>query len=155
MSILKKIQKLPEKKRKIILWIIVVVIGVGMLIWLIGGFGERLKVLQTEELKKELRLPELKQKLDIPEFKIPEFEISALLSPEMLEKKDELLKAVEILRKAEPKIEEVGPEITKQEFKKIIKEVYPEITTEELNKIIKLIKEIEEKQKLYNQQKKY
>ena len=123
--------------------------GKGMLVWLIGGLEERLEVLKTEEIKKELMLPELKYELGrIPEFKMPEFEISAILSPEMLEKKDELLKISEILKKAESKIKEAGPEITKQEFKNIIREVYPEITDEELIKIIKIIEEVAEKQKL-------
>ena len=63
MEFFEKIRSLPETKRKIIFWIIVVVVG-GVLghFWL-GDLQEKIKNFEIEKFQKELKLP----KLEIPE----------------------------------------------------------------------------------------
>jgi uncharacterized protein HemX len=76
MNFLEKLQSLPEKTRKIILWLIVIVIGLGLLVWWIKNFQERLKTFKMEEVKKELNLPPFEEKLkELPKIEVPEIEI--------------------------------------------------------------------------------
>ena len=75
MSILNKIQNLPESKRKIILWIIVVIIGIGLLSWYAKNFQQRLKSFQTEEFRKQLQLPSLEKELKgFPKIEMPKID---------------------------------------------------------------------------------
>ena len=107
MSFLKKIQNLPEKKRKIILWVVIIVIGTGLLVWWIGSIEERLKIFQASDFKQEFdKIP----KIEIPE--IPKFEMPAILP-------------LEILKEIE-KIKKERPEITEEELQKIIEEILKE-----------------------------
>ena len=59
MEVLEKIRNLPESRRKIILWIIVVMVG-GILgyFWL-DDLQEKIKNFEIEKFQKELKLPEL------------------------------------------------------------------------------------------------
>jgi len=59
MRFLEKIQRLPEKKRKVILWSIVTVLAVSLLFWWLNSFQNRVKGFQKEELIEELNLPEI------------------------------------------------------------------------------------------------
>ncbi len=59
MKFLEKIQQLPEKKRKIILWSIVIVLAVSLLFWWFNSFQKRIKGFQKEEFIEELNLPEI------------------------------------------------------------------------------------------------
>lgn len=73
MGVLKKIQSLPRKNRKIILWVAVVVIGAGLLTWWIGNLEKRWKTFQPEEFIGELNIPAFEKEIEkLPEFKIPE-----------------------------------------------------------------------------------
>ena len=80
MSIFKKIRNLPIHIRKITLWAIVIIIGLGLISWWIKNFQQRLKGLQTEELKEQFQLPALEEelkglpKIEMPNIKIPETE---------------------------------------------------------------------------------
>jgi len=67
MDFLKKIQSLPEKKRRIILWTVVVIVGLPLSFLLINSFQKKLKDFKIEELKNDLNL----EKLDIPKIEIP------------------------------------------------------------------------------------
>ena len=67
MNFLKKIQSLPEKKRRIILWTVVVIVGLPLSFLLINSFQKKLKDFKIEELKNDLNL----EKLDIPKIEIP------------------------------------------------------------------------------------
>ena len=59
--VLKKIQNLPEEKKKIILWIIVGVVALMLLIvWLKGTF-EKIKNLSKEEVENKLNLLKIKE----------------------------------------------------------------------------------------------
>jgi hypothetical protein len=57
MNFFKKLQDLPESKRKIIFWSIIVSLGAGLLIWYVKNFQKRLEGFKVEEFKEELNLP--------------------------------------------------------------------------------------------------
>ncbi len=67
MDFLKKLQSLPEKKKRIILWTAVIVLGAFLSFFIIRNLQEKLKDFKTEELKNDLNL----EKLDIPKIEIP------------------------------------------------------------------------------------
>ena len=58
MKPLERIQGLPEKKRKIILWAVLVALSVILLYFLLTNFQEKLKNLNTPEFP-EPEIPEL------------------------------------------------------------------------------------------------
>lgn len=73
MKILKKIQNLPEKKRKVIFWSIIVIVGIGFLALYVKDVQKRLKTFKIEKIKKELSLPDLQEELKtLPKIEIPE-----------------------------------------------------------------------------------
>ena len=65
-NLLTKIQGLPESKRKIIFWILVIIIASVLLIFNIKNTQKRFKNFRLERFKEELQLP----KIEIP--KMPE-----------------------------------------------------------------------------------
>jgi len=69
MNVLGKLQSLPEKTRKIILLVIIIIIGLVLLTFWIRNFQERLKSLKTEEFQKELNIPSFEEELK----KLPKF----------------------------------------------------------------------------------
>ena len=48
---LKKLQSLPEKKKKIILWSVVIILGLALLTFWFKGFRERVESLDMEGLE--------------------------------------------------------------------------------------------------------
>jgi len=65
-NIIEKIQKLPESKKKIILWLIVIVLGLILLFFWTKKIQDKLGNFKTEEIKEELNLPNL----EMPEINI-------------------------------------------------------------------------------------
>ncbi len=63
MKFLAKLQSLPERTRKIILWAAVIIIGLGSLYLLVRNFQQRLKNFEMEEFKEELNIPSLEKEL--------------------------------------------------------------------------------------------
>ena len=63
MSILHKLQNLSEQKRKIILWLVLIIVGLGLLSLWVKNFQEKLKSFEMEEFKEELELPLLEEEL--------------------------------------------------------------------------------------------
>jgi len=61
----KKIQNLPEGKRKIIFWLLMVIISLSLIFFYIKNVQKKLKSFKIEESKKEI------PKLEMPEIKIP------------------------------------------------------------------------------------
>jgi len=59
MKFLEKIRSLPEKTRKIILWVVVIVLALTMLIWWIGRIPQRLNGFQFGQFVEELDLPKI------------------------------------------------------------------------------------------------
>ncbi len=69
MEFLKKVQNLPLKQRKIVLWVIVVILGLALCVLWLKITKERIKGFGKEEIMKEFNLPGLnKELLEIPEF---------------------------------------------------------------------------------------
>ncbi len=67
---LEKIQKLPEDKRKIILWATVIIIGVGFFVWYFKNI--KLVPVDKEKLQSDLKLQDLKEDLkNLPKFELP------------------------------------------------------------------------------------
>jgi hypothetical protein len=78
---------LPEEKRKIIFWLIVVIVGIFLLIWWVKNLQTHLKGFEPEKIKEELQLPKLEEELkNLPKFEAPE------ISEEELKKLEEILK---------------------------------------------------------------
>ena len=63
MITLQKIQNLPETKRKIIFWSLIVIIALILLFFVFNNFKKRLAELETEKLKEELKIPALEEEL--------------------------------------------------------------------------------------------
>ena len=83
---LKKIQNLPESKKKIILWSIVIIVGFFIFVLWIKNTQEKLKSFP----KGESKIPSLKQQLEgLPRIEMPE------ISEEELKKLEEELKKSE------------------------------------------------------------
>lgn len=69
MNFLHKLQNLPEQKRRIILWLVLIIVGLGLLNWWVKNFQGKLKSFEMEEFKKELELPSLEEELkNLPEL---------------------------------------------------------------------------------------
>jgi len=67
-----KIQDLPESTRKIILWVIIIIIGLILISLYIRNVQGKIKGFNLEEFKKELNLPSLEKGLNnLPKIEIP------------------------------------------------------------------------------------
>ena len=72
---IKKIQNLPEKKRKIILWTIIAVLGISLFIFYARNINQRIKNFQGEKIIEELKIPSLKEEIEsIPKPEMPSTE---------------------------------------------------------------------------------
>jgi len=67
-DIIEKIQKLPEDKRKIILWTIVVVIGLTLLFFWSKKVQDKFGSFEKEKIQEDLKLPNL----EMPDFNFSE-----------------------------------------------------------------------------------
>lgn len=68
----KKIQSLPEEKRKIILWTIIAVLGICLFIFYVKNISQRIKSFQKEKIIEELKIPSLKKEIEsIPKPEMP------------------------------------------------------------------------------------
>jgi type II secretory pathway component PulM len=69
---IKKIQDLPEKKRKILLWTIIAVLGITLFIFYVKNISQRIKSFQGRNIIEELKIPSLKQEIEnIPTPEMP------------------------------------------------------------------------------------
>jgi len=86
MNFLAKIQNLPERNRRIILWSVVVISSLILLTFYVKNFQQRLKSFKTEELKEQLQFPPLPEELkELPKIEMPK------ISEEELKKLEEEL----------------------------------------------------------------
>ena len=87
MNLLQKLQNLPESKRRIIFWLVLVIVGLGLLFWWVQITQLRIKSFKVEEFREELRLPQFEEELKgFQEFEMPE------ISEEELKELEESLK---------------------------------------------------------------
>ena len=95
MSFLAKIQNLPENKRKIILWSIVIILSLGLFFAWFQILKQKLGQIEKEKIKEELGVPQIKEKLkEMPKIEVPEMEIPEI-SEEELKKFEEMMEKTE------------------------------------------------------------
>jgi len=87
MNFLQKLQNLPERKRKIIFWLIVIIIGIFLFFGWVKSLETKIKSFKTEKIKEELKIPKLEEELK----GLQKFEMIGT-SQEELKKLEELLK---------------------------------------------------------------
>jgi len=72
---LKKLQSQPEYIRKMVLWSVVIILGLGLVIWWINSSYQKLKKFEKEEFIKKMNLPSFRGELEnLPEIKIPKID---------------------------------------------------------------------------------
>jgi len=91
-----KIQDLPESTRKIIFWVMVIMLSLGLLAWWAQITQNRISSFKGEELKEELGVPFLQEELE----KLPKIEMPKI-DEETLKKIEEMLKEAEKTQPAE------------------------------------------------------
>jgi hypothetical protein len=83
MKFLEKLQSLPLKTRKVILWSIIVIVGLTLLFFWLGNIQKTIKGFEKKEIMKEINLPPLKEEFkEIPKVEIPEISQEELLELE-------------------------------------------------------------------------
>jgi hypothetical protein len=60
MMFLKRLQNLPEKKKKIIFWSTLLVLFIGLIIWYAGHAQQVIKNFQAQKFIESLNLPDIK-----------------------------------------------------------------------------------------------
>ena len=87
MNFLQKLQNLSESERKIIFWLVVVIIGLGLLFWWVQTTQLRIKSFKAEKFREELEVPQFEEQLKgLQEIEMPE------ISEEELKELEESLK---------------------------------------------------------------
>ena len=105
--LLEKVQKLPEKTKKVILWTTVIIIGLFLFIWWAKNLEERIKIFQKETLLEPLGGTENKAKI--------EAKIEELKNDPIIEQGRELIDLGETLLMGEEKdIEEIIKKLKKE-----------------------------------------
>ncbi len=90
-SLLSKIQGLPEGKRKIIFWAVMIVLALILSGFYIKNAQKRIVNINTEKAKEELQLPYLEEELKkLPKIEIPEIEMPELDQETLRELKREI-----------------------------------------------------------------
>ena len=56
---LQKIQAQPESTRKLIVWVVTIIVGLGLLGWWLPRFGQRLRNIQGLGIPEEFSLPKI------------------------------------------------------------------------------------------------
>lgn len=59
MKFFEKVRNLPESKRKLILWAVVIIIGLSLLTFWLKNLQQGIKSFKVQEFKEELNLPSL------------------------------------------------------------------------------------------------
>ena len=73
MNILDKLQKQPESIKKMILWLILIIVGTGLAIYWVYSFRQKIKEFPKGAFIEELNLPLLEEKVkELPEIEILE-----------------------------------------------------------------------------------
>jgi len=110
MSFFKKIQNLPEEKRKIILWSIVIIFSLVLFSLWFQILKQRLNQIEKEKIKEQLKIPQLEDKLkEIPKIEMPELKLPEISEEELKKIEEEEMKKIKEERKKE--IEEMEKEL--------------------------------------------
>ena len=68
---LERLRGLPEAQKKMIVWGITIIIGIGLLAWWIPRISERMQIQQGPSIGEQLRLDELQEQLKDLEAQMP------------------------------------------------------------------------------------
>lgn len=73
MKILDKVQGLPDKRKKIIVWVVLIITAVFLFKLYVQNMQEKMKNIEGEKIKQELQIPKLQEELKgLLQFEIPE-----------------------------------------------------------------------------------
>ena len=64
MNLLQKLQNLPEGQKKIIVWGVTILLGIGLLAWWIPRMSERLRIQGGPDIGEQFRFQELQEQLE-------------------------------------------------------------------------------------------
>jgi len=83
-NILEKLQSLPENKRRIILWSIVIILSLGLFFAWLQILKQKLSQIEKEKIKEGLGIPQIQEKLkEMPKIEIPKIEIPEISEEEL------------------------------------------------------------------------
>jgi len=72
---LQKLQNQPVYIRKIVLWSVVVVVSLGLLIWLVKSFQQRIKSFEGKGFQEGFKIPSFDEELKkLPKLEIPKID---------------------------------------------------------------------------------
>lgn len=92
MTFLQKLQNQSERKKKVILWTTVIIMGLGFFALFVKNAQKRMENFQKEKIIKELQLPKLQEEFkNLPGFEMPKIG------------KEEFKKAQEIIKESQQK----------------------------------------------------
>ncbi len=90
MTFLEKIRHLPEARKKIIFWSLIIIIGLGLFLLYFKNIQNNIKKLKSINFKEELKMPDFSEGLkDLPKIEMPK------ISEEELKKTEEEITATE------------------------------------------------------------
>ena len=90
MTILEKIRNLPETRRKAILWVITIIVGLFLLFFYFRGIQNRIRNFKLTNLKGELRIPNFEKELkSLPKLEMPQENLEELKKIEQELQKNE------------------------------------------------------------------
>jgi len=98
MSFLEKLQRQPKYIRKIILWLVIIIIGLALVVWWLHSSYWRIKEFPKEEFIKKLNFPNPGEKIkELQEIEMPK------IDEEKLEELKEKIEQLEEEEKAKEK----------------------------------------------------
>lgn len=86
MGILRKIQSQPERIKKLFLWLMVIIIGFGLITGWAENLQQKLKSFRIERFKQELKIPSFGGELK----EIPKLEMPKIIEGELKKLEEEL-----------------------------------------------------------------
>lgn len=91
MSFLAKLQKLPESKRKIILWAVMILIAILLFFFWAKSSQEKLRSFPKEEFIEKLQAPDFKKELKrAPQPEMPKLEMPEPTEEELKQLEEEM-----------------------------------------------------------------
>jgi len=72
MTFLEKIRNLPETRKKIIFWSLIIIIGLGLFLLYFKNIQNNIKKLKSINFKEELKMPDFSEELKgLPKIEMP------------------------------------------------------------------------------------
>ena len=75
-NLLSKIQKLPDRQRKIIFWVVMIILTLSLSAFYIRNVQKKMPNINVEKTKEELRFPSLEEEFKkLPDIEFPKIEM--------------------------------------------------------------------------------